>query len=180
MSAVGDSVMLASAPGLLQAMPGIEVDAEVSRSLWAGARIIDGLAASGELREYVVVGLGTNGPVSTEALQSIVDAAGPDRYVILVSAYGPRDWIPGVNSDLTAFAASHPRVAVADWSQAISGHDDLLAGDQIHPESAGGDIYARTVKRAVDGAATQLAAAQWAAEQTRTTLLELFGRAEDQ
>ncbi|MFK4115854.1 acyltransferase family protein [Microbacterium sp. NPDC006705] len=179
-SAVGDSVMLASAPGLLQAMPGIEVDAEVSRSLWAGARIIDGLAASGELREYVVVGLGTNGPVSTEALQSIVDAAGPDRYVILVSAYGPRDWIPGVNSDLTAFAASHPRVAVADWSQAISGHDDLLAGDQIHPESAGGDIYARTVKRAVDGAATQLAAAQWAAEQTRTTLLELFGRAEDQ
>ncbi|WP_052007675.1 acyltransferase family protein [Microbacterium sp. TS-1] len=178
-SAVGDSVMLASAPGLLQAMPGIAVDAEVSRSLWAGVRIIDDLAASGALREYVVVGLGTNGPVSTEALQRIADAAGPERYVILVNAAGPRDWIPGVNRDLTAFAAAHPRVAVADWAGAVADHTDLLAGDQIHPEAAGGDLYARTVKRAVDGAATQLATAQWAADQTRTTLLEILGRAED-
>lgn len=179
-SAVGDSVMLASAPGLLQAMPGIAVDAEVSRSLWAGASIVEDLAASGELREYVVVGLGTNGPVSTEALQRIVDAAGPERYVILVNASAPRDWIPGVNRDLTAFAATHPRVAVADWAGAIADHTDLLAGDQIHPESAGGELYASTVKRAVDGAATQLATAQWAAEQTRTTLLEMLGADEGQ
>lgn len=178
-SAVGDSVMLASAPGLLTALPGIEIDAEVSRSVWAGARIIDELAASGALREYVVVGLGTNGPVSTEALQSIVDAAGPERYVILVNASAPRDWIPEVNRILTEFAAAHPRVAVADWAGAIGERTDLLAGDRIHPQAAGGDLYAQTVARAVDGAATRLATAQWAAEQARATLLELFGRARE-
>lgn len=178
-SAVGDSVMLASAPGLLTALPGIEIDAEVSRSVWAGARIIEDLAASGALREYVVVGLGTNGPVSTAALQSIVDAAGPERYVILVNASAPRDWIPEVNRVLTEFAAAHPRVAVADWAGAIEERTDLLAGDQIHPQAAGGDLYAQTVARAVDGAATRLATAQWAAEQARATLLELFGRARE-
>lgn len=178
-SAVGDSVMLASAPGLLAALPGIEIDAEVSRSVWAGARIIEDLAASGALREYVVVGLGTNGPVSTAALQSIVDAAGPERYVILVNASAPRDWIPEVNRVLTEFAAAHPRVAVADWAGAIEERTDLLAGDQIHPQAAGGDLYAQTVARAVDGAATRLATAQWAAEQARATLLELFGRARE-
>jgi hypothetical protein len=171
--------MLASAPGLLTALPGIEIDAEVSRSVWAGARIIDELAASGALREYVVVGLGTNGPVSTAALQSIVDAAGPERYVILVNASAPRDWIPEVNRVLTEFAAAHPRVAVADWAGAIGERTDLLAGDRIHPQAAGGDLYAQTVARAVDGAATRLATAQWAAEQARATLLELFGRARE-
>ncbi|SDQ44263.1 acyltransferase family protein [Microbacterium sp. cf332] len=175
-TAVGDSVMLASAPGLLAAMPGIEVDAEVSRSVWAGARIVDELAASGDLRDYVVVGLGTNGPVSTDALQSIVDAAGPERYVILVNAFAPRDWIDGVNRDLTSFAAEHPRVAVADWAATIAGRTDLLAGDRIHPGAAGGELYAETVERAVEGAATQLATAQWAAQRTRDGLLELFSR----
>ncbi|GLJ79542.1 acyltransferase family protein [Microbacterium imperiale] len=180
-TAVGDSVMLASAPGLLAEMPGIDVDAEVSRSLGAGARIIENLAASGALRPYVVVGLGTNGPVSGEALQRIVDAAGPERSVILVNAFAPRDWIPGVNRDLTAFAAAHPRVVVADWAGAIAGRTDLLAADQIHPGAEGGAIFARTVREAVAGAETQRATAAWAAERTRTFLLELFeGRGADQ
>ncbi|MDN8548036.1 acyltransferase family protein [Microbacterium sp. NM3R9] len=173
-TAVGDSVMLASAPGLLAEMPGIAVDAEVSRSLAAGARIIEDLAASGALRPVVVVGLGTNGPVSTETLQRIVDAAGPERSVILVTAFAPRDWIPGVNRDLTAFAAANPRVVIADWAGAIAGRTDLLAADQIHPGAEGGAVFARTVREAIVGAETQRATAAWAAERARTVLLDLF------
>ncbi|MEH3088377.1 MAG: acyltransferase family protein [Microbacterium arborescens] len=174
-TAVGDSVMLASAPSLLETLPGVDVDAEVSRSLWAGTRIIEERAATGTLREYVVVGLGTNGPVSAEALDAIVAAAGPDRYVILVTAFAPRDWIPGVNADLAAFAASHSRVVIADWAGAIGPRADLLAGDGIHPGSEGGAVFAGVVDEAVESAATQRATAEWAAELTRSTLLDLFG-----
>ncbi|QLD12217.1 acyltransferase family protein [Microbacterium oleivorans] len=174
-SAIGDSVMLASAPGLLEALPGIDIDAEVSRSVWAGARIVEERAAAGTLRDYVVVALGTNGAVSSEALQAIVDAAGPERYVILVNASAPREWIPGVNRDLAAFAASHSRVAVADWAAAIAPHTDLLAADQIHPGARGGAVFAQTVELAVDGAETRRATAEWAAERTRTVLGDLLG-----
>nr|BFF09013.1 hypothetical protein GCM10025699_03160 [Microbacterium flavescens] len=44
-SAVGDSVMLASVPALFERLPGIQVDAEVSRSAWAGPGLLEGLAS---------------------------------------------------------------------------------------------------------------------------------------
>jgi peptidoglycan/LPS O-acetylase OafA/YrhL len=149
-TAVGDSVMLASAGGLMDRLPGIEVDAEVSRPMRAGPRILEALASEGRLRPYVVIALGTNGPVDHEALDRIAADLGPDRSLVLVNAYAPRDWIPGVNADLQAFAAARPNVVVADWAAAIAPHEDLLAGDRIHPGEAGGRIFADTVADAVD------------------------------
>ncbi|WP_309127628.1 acyltransferase family protein [Microbacterium sp.] len=151
-TAVGDSVMLASAPALYERLPGIVVDAEVSRSIWAGAEIVDRLAVSGELRDHVVVALGTNGPVDRSVLKHIADTVGHDRDLILVNAYAPREWIAGVNRDLDAFARGRAGVVVADWSGAISKHPDLLAGDRIHPGSAGGEIFAAVVQRGMDDA----------------------------
>ncbi|GAB3630698.1 peptidoglycan O-acetyltransferase OatA [Microbacterium shaanxiense] len=151
-TAVGDSVMLASAPSLYEQFPGIEVDAEVSRSIWAGPDILDDLASRGELRENVVVALGTNGPVDWGVLEQMSQVAGKDRNLILVNAHAPRDWIPGVNADLAAFADSHRSVWVADWSGAIAPHTELLAGDDIHPGEAGGDVFADSVESALERA----------------------------
>jgi lysophospholipase L1-like esterase len=149
-TAVGDSVMLASAPSLLEEFPGIDVDAEVSRSIWTGPDILQRLEDSGRLRENVVVGLGTNGPVDQDVLEQMAKIAGPDRNLILVNAHAPRDWIPGVNSDIETFADRHRHVWVADWSGDISPHEDLLADDGIHPGKAGGDVFARSVETALE------------------------------
>lgn len=151
-TAVGDSVMLASAPSLYEQFPGIVVDAEVSRSIWAGPDILNGLASRGELRENVVVALGTNGPVDWDVLEQMSQAVGGDRNLILVNAYAPRDWIPEVNADLAAFADSHRAVWVADWSGSIAPHKELLAGDDIHPGEAGGDVFAHSVETALEHA----------------------------
>jgi peptidoglycan/LPS O-acetylase OafA/YrhL len=151
-SAVGDSVMLASAPALLERFPGIAVDAAVSRSAWAGPGILQQLADSGQLRPYVVIGLGTNGPVDRDALERMAAVAGPDRDLILVNAFAPRDWIPGVNAELAEFAASHPRVFLADWAGSVGAKTELLAGDQIHPDSGGGAVFADAVGQAVQRA----------------------------
>ena len=75
---------------------------------------------------------------------------GPHRSLVLVNAYAPRDWIPGVNRDLAAFAKKHPGVVVADWSKAIGAHPDYLAGDAIHPGARGGAVFADTVARTVE------------------------------
>ncbi|MDT0185766.1 acyltransferase family protein [Microbacterium sp. ARD31] len=170
---VGDSVMLASAGGLLDRMPGAQVDAKVSRSMGAGVAIVDRLAARGQLRDYVVVGLGTNGPVNPDDLARLKKDVGPHRTLVLVTAHAPRDWIPGVNEELESFAAHTPGVAIADWSAAISGHEDLLAGDGIHPGARGGQRYADAVADAIDGVENSRAQlryrvelAQWAVAQT--------------
>ncbi|QIM18154.1 hypothetical protein G7066_04840 [Leucobacter coleopterorum] len=93
-SAVGDSVMLASLPELSSGLPGIEIDAAVSRGLEAGIDVVSDLVSQGALRDVVVVGLGTNGPINTEELEVLRDVVGP-RPLVLVNAHGERDWIPG-------------------------------------------------------------------------------------
>ncbi len=148
-TAVGDSVMLASLPELTEVFPGISVDAAVSRGMGAGADLYADLAAQGELRNVLVVGLGTNGPVQVEDLETIRQIAGT-RPVVLVNAHGERDWIPGVNQLLAEFAASHRGIVVADWSGSVAGVPDALAGDGIHPNPSGGLIYAESVRRALD------------------------------
>jgi len=148
-SAVGDSVMLASLPELEAHFPGIAVDAAVSRSMSAGVGIVSELAAQGSLRYAVVVGLGTNGPVSAEDLEALRGIAA-DHPLVLVNAHGERDWIPGVNQTLADFAAARRGVVVADWDAAIAASPDALAGDGIHPEPAGGELYAAAVQQALD------------------------------
>jgi len=154
-TAVGDSVMLASAPALYERLPGVEVDAKVSRSIWSGPEIIDALASSGKLRQHVVVALGTNGSVDLGMLQQIAETVGIDRDLVLVNAYAPRDWIPGVNSDLETFAARREGVVVADWSGAIAAKTELLAGDKIHPGMAGGRVFAEVVEKGIQDAAAE-------------------------
>ncbi|WP_188241620.1 MULTISPECIES: acyltransferase family protein [Microbacterium] len=163
-TAVGDSVMLASAPALLERLPGIEVDAEVSRSSWAGPGILEELEAAGRLRPYVVVALGTNGRVDPGTLERMAEVVGRDRHLILVNAFAPRDWVPGVNDELAAFAAAHPRVELADWAAAIEPRTDLLADDSIHPGPAGGAVFAETIARAIDGIERDRAQRQFSRE----------------
>jgi hypothetical protein len=172
-TAVGDSVMLASAPALLERFPGIQIDAAVSRSTWAGPGILQTLADSGSLRSFVVLALGTNGPVDQGSLEKMARIVGPDRHLVLVNAFAPREWIPGVNADLDAFAASHPGTVVADWAGAIAGHEDLLAGDHIHPGAAGGRIFADAVADAVARAEADRAMRVFQADRWAQVLLRL-------
>lgn len=147
-TAVGDSVMLASAPVLLERFPGIQVDAAVSRSMYAAPGILRSLKDAGQLRPNVVLALGTNGAISPDTLAEVHDILGSGHRLVLVTASAPRSWIDGVNAELNAYAQAHRDVQVADWAGAISGHLDLLAGDQVHPGRAGGEIFADAVAQA--------------------------------
>ena len=57
-TAIGDSVMLAAAPQLQDVLPGIYINAQVSRQMSAGLALVHSLADSGLLRPVVVVGPG--------------------------------------------------------------------------------------------------------------------------
>jgi len=148
-TAVGDSVMVASAAALQAALPGIYINAQVGRSMVAGMAVIQSLAESGELRHYVVVGLGTNGPVSAAQIQQLRGLIGPRRDLILVNTFGPMPWESEVNSVLAAAARDSAQVSVADWHRAIAANTGLLWPDGIHPQPSGAVLYARVVLAAL-------------------------------
>jgi hypothetical protein len=129
--------------------PGIAIDAAVSRQMRQAPAIVGALAAAGQLRPFVVIGLGTNGPIDPAVLHELRALIGPERSLVLVSAQAPRGWIPEVNAHLSAFAADYREVVIADWRGSIAPQIDLLARDQVHPGPAGGRIYTGAVESAL-------------------------------
>ena len=148
-TAIGDSVMVASAAALDATLPGIYINAEVGRAMVNGLAMIQSLAARHELRRYVVVGLGTNGPVSAAQIRQLRHLIGPNRDLILINTFGPMPWESSVNTVLDAAARHAAHVSLADWHAAIAGHTSLLWPDRIHPRPAGARVYARIVLAAI-------------------------------
>lgn len=147
--AVGDSVMLAAAPQLQERFPGIAIDAAVSRQMQQAPDILRSLADTGQLRDVVIVGLGTNGPIDSATLLDVRNIIGPNRSLVIVSAQAPRGWIPEVNAQLVQFADDYRDVVLADWRTAIAPQLQLLARDQVHPGSSGGRVYTEALEVAL-------------------------------
>lgn len=150
---VGDSVSLISVPALQAALPGVFVDAEVSRQMSTAPEIITAMRDAGTLRRYVVVSLGTNSTVTERVMEDVVAAVGPDHVLVLVTGSADRSWIGPTNDQMRATAERHPEnVVVADWAAAVAAQPDVLGKDGVHPAPAGQDLYARTVADALTGA----------------------------
>jgi len=142
MVAIGDSVMLAVAPELTAAFPGISIDAVVSRQMSAAPAIVQQLVDAKAMRRYLVIGLGTNGSISADTLREVKAIVGRRTQIVLVNVQAPRGWTPGNNEILAEYAAQMRSVELADWHAAIQPRLDLLARDQIHAGGpTGGGIY---------------------------------------
>lgn len=148
-TAIGDSVMLASSQGLSSVFPGIQTDAAVSRSILVAPGMIQEDLAAGSLRQWVVVGLGTNSAITPDELDQVYDEIGSDRVLVLVNAHGDRTWIPPTNQVLADYAAAHPdNVVLVDWDAAANANPQVFGADGIHP-SMDSDLYAQTIKKAI-------------------------------
>jgi peptidoglycan/LPS O-acetylase OafA/YrhL len=148
-TAVGDSVLLASAAALEAALPGVYIDAKVDRQTATGLTLVRSLAAAGRLRHVVVFSLGTNGPVTTRQLRQLQRAAGSARELVLVSTFGPQAWEHAVNTTLAAAARHGKHTELANWHAAIAARPALLWPDGVHPRPAGARLYARVVRAAI-------------------------------
>jgi lysophospholipase L1-like esterase len=151
-TAIGDSVMVASTPALDQALPGIYIDAMVGRQFSTGLYVLASLKSEGLLRHVVIFALGTNGTVTTDEISQLYAEIGPHRLLVLVNTFEARSWEQEVNSTLAAAVDSHHNTVLANWFGLIEHRTYLLWPDGIHPQPAGGIVYAAMVKAAVDRA----------------------------
>lgn len=149
-TAIGDSVMLASSQGLSEVFPGIQTDASVSRSIMVAPELIGNDLSAGSLRQWVLIGLGTNSAITPDQLDQIRNMIGPDRVLVLVNAHGDRTWIPPTNQVLADYAAAHPdNVVLVDWDATANANAQVLGSDGIHP-SMDSDIYAKAVRQTIE------------------------------
>lgn len=147
--AIGDSVMLGAKSQLKRR--GFTVDATVSRQAYSAPAMVRKRGAA--LPRTLVVHLGTNGTFPLETCRRLVQNAGPNRRVFLVTVSVPRSWERSNNATIRRCAASFPasRVTVVDWQGLASRHPEWFYSDGVHLRSAGARGYARLVDRAVTG-----------------------------
>ena len=150
--AVGDSVMLASAPQLQNALPGISIDAKVSRQVATGLSVIQQLAAGGDLRRVVVFALGTNGTFTAAQMHQLIAAIGARRELVLVNSYEARPWESSNNRIIADAARRHRNVVLANWFATIQHRTNLLYPDEVHPQPPGARLYAHMIRAAVRAA----------------------------
>lgn len=151
-TALGDSVMLASAEALSEEFPGIYMDARVSAHYKDVLGTLQQMDEEGTLDPFVVLGMGTNGAARGAydgLMQDILDVIGPKRVLILVLPYGDRGYMPEAEKEVLDTAQRNPNVYVADWCHAVRDDVSTLRSDLIHPEPPGAVIYAEQIRAAL-------------------------------
>lgn len=148
-TALGDSVMLASLPELEKAFPGIYVNADVSR-FWSWAPLhIAQMKQAKTLDHFVVIGLGTNGVAAPGEIDAVMRELGSDRVVVLITPYGDRPWMDKSQQQVRDAARKYPNVYPADWHGAVLKDPTVVREDGIHPGEKGGRLYARLIRNAL-------------------------------
>jgi peptidoglycan/LPS O-acetylase OafA/YrhL len=143
--AVGDSVMLGAQSALVQAMPGIRVDAKVGRQFDSLRDVVGWYAAEGLIPGPLVVHAGTNGTFTDADVDRLMELAG-DRKVLLVNAKVARPWQDLVNQRLAAAAQRYPNAELVDWFSLASAHPEWFAGDGAHLRPDGARAFAELIR----------------------------------
>lgn len=147
-TALGDSVMLASTRELLKELPGISIYASVGAQIRQAPEKLELLRDANRLRRVVVLGLGTNGDLPAGTLEKVRDVIGPERELLLVTVHAPRAWTEAVNEKFRSAASRYTKVHVVDWAAHAPTLDDF-ARDGIHPGPQGTHEYARLILSAL-------------------------------
>lgn len=143
-SVIGDSVTVGASAALQKSLPGIAVDAQVSRSILTAPGIVAQMKAEGRLRKYVVISLNTNSATTVGEYERIAAAAGDGHVLVIINAYGdPRVDSRGQSGGLRLRAQASHRFDSGRLEQCYRGTHDWLGPDGIHPQAGQGeDLYA--------------------------------------
>jgi hypothetical protein len=131
-TAVGDSVMLDYQTPLQTDVPGIDVEASVSRQWYTGLSILQQLKSAGQLGAEVVVALSTNGPISDADFDQMMGVLQGASRVVFVNVHVDKPWQDPNNQVLAAGAARYPNVVIADWATMAAQNPSWFGSDGTH------------------------------------------------
>jgi hypothetical protein len=130
---------------LQEAIPGIEVDAIVSRQFWEGDEVLAAKRAAGVLDPYVVVHLGTNAAASNAGFDDIMGELAEATRVVFLNVAAPRSWEPISNAVIAAGVSRYDTAFLVDWRGAVAEHPEYVRADGYHLTCEGADAYAALI-----------------------------------
>jgi lysophospholipase L1-like esterase len=148
-SAFGDSVMLGTADEIEKRLGDGVVDATVSRQFSQGVALAAREAARQRPPSVIIIGLGTNGPVSDDLFDRMMEGLGDVPLVVFVNTRVPRAWEAGTNAALASGVERYDNTVLVDWWAAADSQPQLFRQDGFHPLQAGRVLLADLIADAV-------------------------------
>lgn len=149
-TAFGDSVILDAAVELQGIFPKMVVSGEVGRQLYSSVAEIEKLKSEKNLKDTVLVGLGTNGSFTETQFDAFMTAIGTERQVYWVNVRVPtRRWQNEVNDMLKVMEKKYKNLTVIDWFSYSNEHEDWFYEDQVHPNTEGSLKYSEFISKEI-------------------------------
>ncbi len=143
--------MLGAARELQKTIPGIEVDAAVSRQVGATLAILQQRRAAGRLGKVVVLHIGDNGYLTAKQFDDLMQPLTDLWRVVIVNLKVPRKWEAANNQVLADGVARYPNTVLIDWHTYGTDHPELFARDGIHIGAAGAKAYTALIVAQLGG-----------------------------
>ncbi len=133
-TAIGDSVMLDAAPDLAADIPGIDIEATVSRQWDAGVALAAQLKAEDKLGATVVIDLGTNGPITDSQFKAMMAVLARASLVVFVTVHLPPSysWSQSVNAVLEREVPKYANARLANFNALADANPGWFGSDDVH------------------------------------------------
>jgi hypothetical protein len=145
--------MLDVQPSLETVIPGVTVNAVVSRQWTDGIQVVQEMRAQDDLGSIVVIDLGTNGPVTPGMFQEMMQALSGAQEVVFVTVHLPPSysWSQSVNETLESEYRLYPEDRLADFNALADKNPEWFGGDGVHMAigGAGADAMANLIKATI-------------------------------
>jgi peptidoglycan/LPS O-acetylase OafA/YrhL len=147
---IGDSVMLGARSTLKKFLPGLAVDAAVSRFPGGFLGPMRRYETKGTLSPVVVIHPGTNGTLTESMMRAILNIVATHPRVVVVNNNMPRSWRDSNNEAIWNVVPEYPNAVIANWRGASKDHPEYFVSDRIHLTKKGAQAYAALIKQAIN------------------------------
>jgi hypothetical protein len=134
-------------------IPGVDVQAAVSRQWYTGEEVLQEDKSAGQLGAEVIIALSTNGPITTTDFDDMMGILHGASRVVFVNIHVDRPWQDPNNAVLAAGAARYPNTVVADWAALAAQNPQWFGSDGTHLaiDGPGADALASLVASTLSG-----------------------------
>ncbi|MGI6220864.1 MAG: acyltransferase family protein [Coriobacteriales bacterium] len=146
---IGDSISVRPTPYFQETFPNGLIDAAINRQMSEAQEIFETYDKQGAVGDTVVFAVGTNGPITTELINSLIDAVGSSRQIYFVNLRAPDDFIDANNEVIQQAVDSHDNVHLIDWHSLSAGHEEYFDGDGTHLTEEASAIYIEMIREAL-------------------------------
>jgi peptidoglycan/LPS O-acetylase OafA/YrhL len=142
---IGDSVMQGARSSLESTIPGMAVDAARSRQFYEGIQVVQQYGSLNALPSTVVIGLGTNGRITDQLFDQMMNTIGPGHQVYFLTTRVPRPWEAEDNAAVANGTKRWRNAHALDWGTYSDCHADWFVADGFHLRTPGQHAYAQFV-----------------------------------